>query len=61
MRFFNTFRGRLLLILAVLLVATISLQYYLNLRTQRENEDLRDAQAQALFSGIAVASNNIAD
>lgn len=56
MRFFNTFRGRLLLILAVLLVATISLQYYLNLRTQRENEDLRDAQAQALFSGFAVAS-----
>ncbi len=59
MTFFNTFRGRLLLILALLLMATLGVQYYLNLLTQRDNDDLRDAQAQALVSGIAIGSNGL--
>ena len=59
MTFFNTFRGRLLLILAVLLVATLGVQYYLNLRTQGENNDLREAQARALVAGITLGFRSI--
>jgi signal transduction histidine kinase len=59
MRFFNTFRGRLLLILAILLVATIGFQYYLNLKTQTENGELREAQQQALVAGLAVGISSI--
>ena len=54
MEFLNTFRGRLLLILALLLIATLGVQYYLNLRTQRENSDLRAAQEQTIVAGIAL-------
>ncbi|HQZ97725.1 MAG TPA: ATP-binding protein [Pyrinomonadaceae bacterium] len=54
MRFFNTFRGRLLLILAVLLIATLGVQYYLNLRTQNENTELREKQEQAIAAGFAL-------
>ena len=59
MKFFNTFRGRLLLILAVLLIATISVQYYLNFKTQDENNDLREAQARALVAGITLGFRSI--
>ena len=59
MNFFNTFRGRLLLILSVLLIATLGVQYYLNLLTQQENDQLRDAQAKALVAGITLGSNGI--
>ena len=59
MNFFKTFRGRLLLILSFLLVATIGVQYYLNLLTQRENDELRDAQAKALVAGVTLGSNGI--
>src|SRR6186713_2771615 len=59
MRFINTFRGRLLLILALLLMATLGFQYYLNLLTQRENSDLREAQAQALVAGITLGFTSI--
>lgn len=57
MKFFSTFRGRLSLILAFLLVATLGVQYYLNLLSQQENIELRDAQSQALVAGIAIGSN----
>jgi signal transduction histidine kinase len=59
MRFFNTFRGRLLLILALMLAVTIGVQYYLNLLTQSENDDLRDAQTQALVAGITLGFTSI--
>ena len=59
MNFFQTFRGRLLLILTFLLIATLGVQYYLNLLTQRQNNDLRDAQAKALMAGITLGSNSI--
>ncbi|MEO7539351.1 MAG: HAMP domain-containing protein, partial [Pyrinomonadaceae bacterium] len=58
-RFINTFRGRLLLILALLLIATISFQYYLNLLTQKENNELRESQAQALVAGITLGFTSI--
>ena len=54
MKFFNTFRGKLLLILAFLLMATLGVQYYLNLLTQNENKDLREAQGQTIVAGIAL-------
>jgi signal transduction histidine kinase len=59
MNFFNTFRGRLLLILAFLLVATLGIQYYLNLLTQRENNNLRQMQEQALVAGITLGFTTI--
>ncbi len=43
-----------MIILALLLVATLSFQYYLNLLTQRESIELREAQEQAIFAGIAL-------
>jgi signal transduction histidine kinase len=59
MNFFNTFRGRLLVILALLLIATLGVQYYLNLKTQRENSNLREMQTQALVAGIALGINGV--
>ena len=59
MNFFKTFRGRLLLILAFLLVATLGVQYYLNLLTQQQSNELREAQARALVAGITLGSNSI--
>ena len=56
MEFFNTFRGRLLVILLLLIMATLGVQYYLNYLTQQENIELRDAQAQALVAGIALGT-----
>ncbi len=55
MNFLNTFRGRLLLILTLMLVASIGVQYYLNLLTQQENIELRDQQNRSLVSAFAVA------
>jgi signal transduction histidine kinase len=59
MNFFKTFRGRLLLILALLLIVTLGVQYYLNLVAQQENNELREAQAKALVAGITLGSNGI--
>ena len=59
MRFFNTFRGRLLLILAFLLITTLGVQYYVNIRTQDQNDDLRQLQEQALVAGIALGVSGI--
>lgn len=44
------------MILAALLIATIGVQYYLNLLVQREYGDLRDAQARALASAFALGA-----
>jgi len=48
-----------LLILALLLIATLSVQYYLNILTQRENNDLLEAQTQALVAGITLGFTSI--
>ena len=59
MNFLSTFRARLLLVLAILLIATLFLQYYLNLRTQRENDALREAQERTIVSGFAVGISSL--
>ena len=59
MNFLNTFRGRLLIILAILLIATLGVQYYLNLQTEKRNEQLREMQEQALVAGIALGFNSM--
>lgn len=59
MRFFSTFRGRLSLIMAFLLVSTLGVQYYLNLVAQNESAELRDLQSQALVAGIAIGSTGL--
>lgn len=59
MNFFSTFRGRLLLILVITLVATLGVQYYLNYLSQQENIRLRDAGHQALVAGIAVGTTSL--
>jgi len=59
MDFFYTFRGRLLVILAILLIATLALQFYLNLKTQNENEDRRETQEQTLVAGISLGVSGI--
>ncbi|MGI8788548.1 MAG: ATP-binding protein [Pyrinomonadaceae bacterium] len=59
MNFFNTFRGRLLIILAFLLVATLGVQLYVNLTTRRENIRLRELQEQALVAGMALGANSM--
>jgi signal transduction histidine kinase len=59
MNFLNTFRGRLLIILAILLIATLGVQYFLNLQTEKRNEELREMQEQALVAGIALGFNSM--
>lgn len=59
MKFFNTFRGRLLVILASLLIATLGFQYYLNLLTQNENIEIREKQEQILVAGIAIGISGL--
>lgn len=54
MRFLDTFRGRLLLILTLLLIATLGVQYYANLFVQRENAELREMQEQAVVAAIGL-------
>jgi signal transduction histidine kinase len=59
MGFFNTFRGRLLLILAFLLVATLGAQYYLNYVTEQENRNMRVKQEQTIVAAIALGFRSI--
>lgn len=59
MRIFSTFRGRLSLVLGLLLVMTIGVQYYLNLRTQSENITLTEMQEQSLLAGFAIGVNSM--
>ena len=59
MNFFNTFRARLLIILAFLLVATLGVQLYVNLSNRRENTRMRELQEQALVAGIALGFNSM--
>ncbi len=54
MNFFNTLRGRLLIVLAFLLVSTLGVQYYLNLKTQQENDERREEQGQTLVAAITL-------
>ena len=59
MSFFNTFRGRLLLILLFLLIATLGVQYSVNLFTENQNQRLREMQERALSSGISLGIGSL--
>ncbi len=59
MNFLNSFRGRLLLILAVMLIATLGVQYYLNLVTQNENDMLREEQEEMIVAAIALGIGSV--
>ena len=59
MNFFNTFRGKLLIILAFLLIATLGVQFYLNFRTEQENDEVREIQGQALVDGITLGTTSL--
>jgi signal transduction histidine kinase len=57
--FLNTFRGKLLIVLAFLLIATLGVQLFLNIRTARENALQREMQVQALVAGIVLGFNGM--
>ena len=60
MNFFNTFRGRLLVILTLLLIVTLGVQFYLNYRKQKENNALiAQLQEHALVAGFALGVNSL--
>lgn len=50
---------RLLVILAFLLVALLGVQFYLNYRTQKQNDRLQEMKEQAFLAGIALGANSI--
>ncbi len=59
MNIFSSFRIRLLLLLALMLIATLSVQYYLNMKTQEENIRNTEMREQALLAGFALGVNSI--
>lgn len=59
LRFISSFRVRLLAVLAALLVATLGVQYYLNVRAERQNEETRERQERALIAGVALGVKGI--
>ncbi|HEV8588091.1 MAG TPA: HAMP domain-containing sensor histidine kinase [Pyrinomonadaceae bacterium] len=58
-RLLNSFRVRLLLLLALLLVLTVSVQYYVNLRAVRSNTQFIVEQQQAIMAGVALGVNSL--
>lgn len=59
MEIFGTFRGRLLVILAFLIVTTLGVQYYLNLLTQNENTERIALQQETLVAGMKLGVSGI--
>ena len=59
LRIFNSFRQRLLLVLALLLVATLGVQYYLNHREEQRVALTIARQEQALAASIALALESL--
>ena len=58
-RLFYSFRTRLLMVMASLLVATLAVQLYLNRLEQRSHAALVAEQEQALTASIALANEAI--
>jgi len=58
-RFLNSFRVRLLLLLAALLVLTLSVQYYVSLRSVRSNTQFIARQQRAIMAGVALGVNSL--
>src|SRR5882757_5094581 len=59
MRFFSTLRAKLLIVMGILLIATLSVQYYLNVRRETDNKRLNDHQQQALVAGLTLGVSGI--
>ncbi|HKP37033.1 MAG TPA: ATP-binding protein [Pyrinomonadaceae bacterium] len=57
-RLLSSFRVRLLLLLAALLVLTLGVQYYLNQRAVRANTKFIVEQQQAVMAGVALGVNS---
>ena len=58
-RFQNSFRVRLLLLLAAILVFTLAVQYYMSLRAVRTNAQFIVEQQQAIMAGVALGVNSL--
>ncbi len=58
-RLLNSFRVRLLLLLAALLVLTVSVQYYVSLRSVRTNTQFIVEQQRAIMAGVALGVNSL--
>lgn len=55
----QSFRGRLLLLLALMLGLTLGIQYYFNVRTVRANARMIIEQEQAIMTGIALGYESL--
>jgi signal transduction histidine kinase len=55
----NSFRVRLLILLALLLGLTLGVQYYVNLRSVKSNAHVILEQEQAIMAGVALGVNSI--
>jgi signal transduction histidine kinase len=55
----SSFRVRLLLLLAALLVLTLSVQYFVNLRSVRSNTRFIVEQQKAIMAGVALGVNSL--
>src|SRR5215467_13387331 len=55
----QSFRARLLLLLALMLGLTLGIQYYFNLRTVRANARMIVEQEQAIMTGIALGIESL--
>ena len=58
-RLLNSFRVRLLLLLAALLILTLGVQYFVNLRSVRRNTQFIDEQQKAILAGVALGVNSL--
>ena len=55
----ESFRARLLLLLALMLGLTLGIQYYFNLRTVKNNARMIIEQEQAIMTGVALGLNSL--
>src|SRR5215510_12548908 len=55
----ESFRARLLLLLALMLGLTLGVQYYFNLRTVRSNAHMIVEQEQAIMAGVALGVRSL--
>ena len=59
LQFFYSFRVRLMLVLAALLVTTLGVQYFLNLRAAMHSAQIVAEQEQALAAGVELGVRSI--
>src|SRR5258705_6215015 len=57
--FIESFRARLLLLLALMLGLTLGVQYYFNLRSVRANAHMIIEQEQAIMTGVALGVKSL--